>query len=170
MENVCEKCGNKVESGIDRLCRKCLKEESEKKMCMCCLASKGPKGFSKQYALTNGVKANYDICNKCGDNMDSQGRIKGMNPNYDGSKADHLTGKIAESDDGLHPEMREMHNALGCPGCKFEDGEKTFKGPCCTRLGGPVPDVSGHCEAARYRVNIGEGEWAWVSVPGKEGS
>ena len=67
-------------------------------------------------------------------------------------------------------EYRDIHNKLGCPGCKFEDGEKTFKGPCCTRLGGPAPDASGHCEAARYRVNIGEGEWAWVSVPGKEAS
>jgi len=62
-------------------------------------------------------------------------------------------------------EYRDMHNKLGCPGCKFEDGEKTFKAPCCTKLGGPVPDEKGHCMAARYPHKTEDGKTIWVSVP-----
>ena len=63
------------------------------------------------------------------------------------------------------PKFRALHNTLGCPGCKFEDGEKTFKGPCCTKLDGPAPDETGHCEAARYPSKMPDGSTEWVSVP-----
>lgn len=54
-------------------------------------------------------------------------------------------------------EYRDMHNKLGCSGCKFEDGEMRFKGTCCTRLGGPKPDETGRCMAARYTSKMTDG-------------
>ena len=41
---------------------------------------------------------------------------------------------------------RCIHEALGCPGCKFCDDESLYRDACCTHILGPVVNGTGRCD------------------------
>ena len=60
----------------------------------------------------------------------------------------------------------DLHNRIGCVGCRYADPETVCKTACCTHVNGPdISNESDRCMRARYPVPQRDGSTIYVSVP-----